>query len=995
MGDTRRVVFDFLGRDRGVGDALARISERAAHLEGSLQGTESGMVAARVSALALAGPVAAAGIAFVAFAAIAAPSIGKVVSAQQDLSGSWETLSKDQRASSLILKGLTDDFEDLSKSYEPQALAVFNTALGAARGELPKVDKLVKATTGSMQGLTDKFAGFVAGPVDHFLDFAAKNAPRALDQLGTTMVTTGTLGLKLVEDMAPLGFSLLSVANTGLGLVNTMAHLNPTLSQLVLTTLLLRGPIAGLVTGIGSMATRMRDAAGAGQGLSRSARLANVAAAVGPQLWLTAAAAIGFFAIKAFTAKSASEDLVQTLKVENDAIGNNVKGYQNLINEIGPRLTQAQAVHKAATDDLDKAMKQHGGQILTAGEAVKAYKSELKSANEAIANIDKGSRNLATTYGITTTEAIQLANASGVDLTKALDKNGQLTAQAASKIRAYRMAVEQAADPTVLIKLALDDAGNSALQMKDRTTALSTALDAIFNPSIAAFNATTQLKDGYRRLIGQLDKAKGSMSGNTEASSALRQAFGSQVTTVAQLYSATFNQTKSLDKATKSVRDQLPVLYALAGRNKDARTQVDALARSTGNVIGVTGTSRKSFMAAADSMGIGTKRARELWRAIQDIKSKSVAIGVDAKGSFRLPATRVSAYATGGPVPAIGPNATRMRDSVPAMLRVDEHVWTPEEVDAAGGHAAIYRLRAAALQGKLKGYAKGGPVSFTRAGSDRQAVLQVMSPIEDGFRSMLERMAKALAEKFKREMSAGGVVAAARSQIGLPYSWGGGGIGGPSFGIGRGASTYGFDCSGLTQFAWWKGRHLDIGGVTNPQWANSVPISGPRPGALAFPSGPGVHVMLGSDRPGYVIQAPFTGSFVQEVPRSSGNWRWPKGAAYAAGGKVTRWGEDYANGYAFGADAEMTRLAGIAGGRRRARGGPVLAGVPYLVGEREAEVFTPRVSGSVSPVGGTVIVQHNTLHVHVPLGAQKAEIGREVNEALEEFKRRGGQVVTP
>lgn len=85
--------------------------------------------------------------------------------------------------------------------------------------------------------------------------------------------------------------------------------------------------------------------------------------------------------------------------------------------------------------------------------------------------------------------------------------------------------------------------------------------------------------------------------------------------------------------------------------------------------------------------------------------------------------------------------------------------------------------------------------------------------------------------------SGNGVIAvkAAMKMIGVPYSWGGGGPAGPSRGIGRGASTVGFDCSGLTEYAWAKAG-ARIGETTTPQWRAGarVPRSQLQPGDLLF-----------------------------------------------------------------------------------------------------------------------------------------------------------------
>lgn len=84
------------------------------------------------------------------------------------------------------------------------------------------------------------------------------------------------------------------------------------------------------------------------------------------------------------------------------------------------------------------------------------------------------------------------------------------------------------------------------------------------------------------------------------------------------------------------------------------------------------------------------------------------------------------------------------------------------------------------------------------------------------------------------------------SQIGVPYSWGGGKPTGPTTGIESGANTVGFDCSGFTQFAF-AGVGVLIPKYSGDQYdtGRKVPVNQAKRGDLLF-WGPGgsQHVAL-------------------------------------------------------------------------------------------------------------------------------------------------------
>lgn len=118
-------------------------------------------------------------------------------------------------------------------------------------------------------------------------------------------------------------------------------------------------------------------------------------------------------------------------------------------------------------------------------------------------------------------------------------------------------------------------------------------------------------------------------------------------------------------------------------------------------------------------------------------------------------------------------------------------------------------------------------------------------------------------------------IAAATSQRGLPYSWGGGNSTGPTYGIPPDTGIYGFDCSGLTEYAYAQAG-IRIGGTSREQYwrfrDRTVAADDLQAGDLVFWGTTSDHtsiyhvaLYIGG---GQVIQAPQSG----DVVRISSMW---------------------------------------------------------------------------------------------------------------------------
>ncbi|WP_245993615.1 hypothetical protein [Xylanimonas allomyrinae] len=77
------------------------------------------------------------------------------------------------------------------------------------------------------------------------------------------------------------------------------------------------------------------------------------------------------------------------------------------------------------------------------------------------------------------------------------------------------------------------------------------------------------------------------------------------------------------------------------------------------------------------------------------------------------------------------------------------------------------------------------------------------------------------------------IVAAGETQLGVPYSWGGGGPNGPSTGSGSGANTAGFDCSHFVWYATYQASGGSLNILPRP-----TPKPRPGPKSSTAPVGP-------------------------------------------------------------------------------------------------------------------------------------------------------------
>lgn len=285
------------------------------------------------------------------------------------------------------------------------------------------------------------------------------------------------------------------------------------------------------------------------------------------------------------------------------------------------------------------------------------------------------------------------------------------------------------------------DAAAAAEAQKEMAKATKTAIEAQIKDYQALANAARdawqQSIDAQKDYIAQARALEAEATAKPKDSSVEGQASALLDVIYAQ---EKLNRLQSQSAPLEDVQAQAKLVRDLAGGLDDQVRAQEAVNQSKL-------TEAKALRAAAADEGARQEGLREQWRQseqiVKDLKTALDSIGeqhdinieseqaktVLAEITAKLAAIQdktvvvtvlkqevdttsgssgVSGeYAAGGPI--FGPGGPR-DDRVLAMLSNGEHVLTAAEVAAAGGHAAVYRLRQSLLAGLLPRFAAGGMV---------------------------------------------------------------------------------------------------------------------------------------------------------------------------------------------------------------------------------------------------------------------------------------------
>jgi TP901 family phage tail tape measure protein len=562
------------------------------------------------------------------------------------------------------------------------------------------------------------------------------------------------------------------------GLVDEFSDLPPAAQQAALgiaavtaATALSGAGALKVVTAVAGMREAFQNLGRAGKGLTLSLGAVGIA--------LTAAVAIyGHFSSRNEEAERRADELAETLDKQTGAITKNTRawvaqelqnsGALDLAKNLGLNLS---TVTDAALGNADALTLLNGQLDRFTKAGVNAYDPNrsgisLKSAGEA-AQLREQIGGLSGSLTDAQSKTRDLAAAT-TENKSAQQIQAEAVAAANQQLRQQKQSLDDVIEAMhrasgaaltlsgsqIAYQQAIDDASQSAKE-HGRTLDITTEKG---RQNRAALNDIAEAANDQTDALLRSGKGYGSAKSNAESARKTFIQVATQMTgnkkTAEALARELIDIPKNVNTNVKNNAD------AAKSKATDYRKNgLEKLPKSKNTSVGVTG-----IPTAKQRL---SEFARSANRSLDSIRDEAIRVNLGFTSSLgQNPANARMNRATGGPVFGAG-SATS--DSIPAMLSNGEHVWTAKEVQAAGGHGAVEKMRRSML-----GFATGGAVGVR---------LNAATPTAAQIQSVTDGVARSFAATIDRAHASGGL-GFARSQAGKPYVWGGVGPGG-------------YDCSGF------------------------------------------------------------------------------------------------------------------------------------------------------------------------------------------------------
>lgn len=416
-----------------------------------------------------------------------------------------------------------------------------------------------------------------------------------------------------------------TIATRAFGLLNKGANAAMSGIQAGMNALAEMGPLllVGIVAALAALPVLAVAAAGAlTLGLGGALTVIAVKAAASSQRVKDAFAALGS------DASSAAHDWAQPWVGSLESV---VQHARTTLAQLSPTFRQTFAnmapVFQSFMTQLEDSLVQLGPAISSVGANFDKLLVKLGPALPGImSNVANGIMLIAQTAGDHATEITFFAQAIGVlidgigKLVSALAYVQPIVSPLYDAFKSLGLGAGGSKAPIASLSQGFSQLGQSASTAKDEVTALDDAIKGILDPSLAVYNDTTKLKQGFADLAKALKASKGSLSDNTEASRAARDAFATQISTVAKLASEQVKLTGKTADGKRVVEQWIGTLLKAAGADGDAQRQVAALAAAFG--IKLPPMASRGKMSVAD-----------LKKTIDSLKNKTVKVGADTSAA--------------------------------------------------------------------------------------------------------------------------------------------------------------------------------------------------------------------------------------------------------------------------------------------------------------------------------------------------------------------------